>query len=258
MAKKMKILQLAPRFPFPPDDGGKIGMANIIKEFSNQGAKVTLFTFSEPGSVIKESAIEEASKFCRPVFMEHSTQNTLSRIIKSFLRRDSIYIEKHFNDEIKNKLEALVEQENFDIIHADHSCMAKAALYLKNKYNIPIGIRLHNIENTIWQRFADELGTFNPQKIFIKQQAELLKRKEAEYFSDADVCFAITGPDKNRALEISPNANIVIASAGVNSEEWKPESVKRNPYELILATTYVWRHNVNAVKWFVEEGLAEC
>ena len=40
----MKILQLAPRFPFPPDDGGKIVMANTYKEFYNLGVNVMLFS----------------------------------------------------------------------------------------------------------------------------------------------------------------------------------------------------------------------
>ena len=45
-------------------------------------------------------------------------------------------------------------------------------------------------------------------------------------------------------------------SPGVNPIEWNPDSaVKRNPFEMILATNYTWIHNVNALRWFVDNVL---
>ena len=45
----MKKLQLAPRVPFPEDDGGKISIANITKIMHNLGEEVTLIFYdAEP------------------------------------------------------------------------------------------------------------------------------------------------------------------------------------------------------------------
>lgn len=255
MAKKIRILQLAPRFPFPTDDGGKIGIANILKEFHNQNAEVTFFCFVEPGENIPESAIHDAKQYCNLILFEHSTKNSLKRIASSFLLNHSIYINKHLSDKVKKKLDKLSAELEFDVIHADHTCMAPAALYLKKKHGFPVGLRLHNIEWLIWKRYADDLPAWHPKRLYIHQQAYLLRQYEKLALSKMDINFAITGPDKLRALELTKDAKITIASAGVNPGEWEPEAIDRNPNEIIIATTYKWVHNVKAVRWFVDKVL---
>lgn len=37
----MKILQLAPRFTYPCDDGGKIGIANITRALAEAGHEIS-------------------------------------------------------------------------------------------------------------------------------------------------------------------------------------------------------------------------
>ncbi|MFA6570996.1 MAG: glycosyltransferase, partial [Bacteroidota bacterium] len=253
MEKKIKILQIAPRFPFPTDDGGKIGIANIFREFSEQNCEVTFFCFVGKNENINEYALNEAIRYGEVILFEHSTENTPLRILKSFLYNQSIYLKKHNNKSIEKAISNMFENRTFDIIHADHSAMAPLALRCKNRYNIPVGLRLHNVEYLIWERYAENLKKNSPKYIFIKQQALALKKAESWIYKNADVCFAITEPDKHRALEIQPDANIIVASAGVNAEEWHPEpDIERNPFELILATTYHWIHNVNALKWFLD------
>jgi len=246
----MRILQLAPRFPFPPDDGGKIGIANITKEFSKH-ADVTFFAFDDGN--LSEETKELIRPYAEPVIYNHSTNNSPARILNSIFRQESLYFSKHSSAEILSFLDELTEKGEFDVIHADHSCMAPLALYLKRKYNIPVGLRLHNIEWIIWQRYADVLPKSHPKAVYIKSQAKKLRRDEAEVLSLIDTAFAITEEDKQRALELCPGLYAVVATAGVDIDEWTPDrSIERNREQLILATTYHWQHNIDAVKWFIE------
>ncbi|MBI5325242.1 MAG: glycosyltransferase [Ignavibacteriae bacterium] len=257
--KKLRILQLAPRFPFPADDGGKIGIGNILKEFSNQGAEVTFFSYydNDRNKVTKE-ALEYGIKFTDVKLFEHSTKNTALRIFKSIIYNHSVYIEKHINIKIKDYISQLIKEKEFDIVHADHSCMANLALFVKNISGIPAGLRLHNIEWMIWKRYADNIKKNKLKQIYIELQAFYLRKEEKKIYSEMDVCFPITEPDKNRAIEIAPEGRYIVASAGVNTDEWIPsEKIQKNPFELILATTYQWRHNIDAVKWFIEKVLPE-
>jgi glycosyltransferase involved in cell wall biosynthesis len=96
----------------------------------------------------------------------------------------------------------------------------------------------------------------HPKRIYIGHQAMLLRNHEKQLYSDVDVCFAITEKDKASALKLAPTANVVVAGPGVNADEWDPDpEVKRNPQEMILATTYKWVHNVDALKWFLDNVL---
>lgn len=284
MVGKIKILQLSPRFPYPTDDGGKIGIANIYSQFSQQGAEVTFFTFDD-GSISNE-ALEQAEKFGKVVLFKHKTKNTTSKILLSLLKNEPLFIFKHRNKKIIKFLKELYLKNKFDVIHVDHSSMMPLGLILKKLKPAILGLRLHNIEWMIWQRYADTFGvrslelgvrsrelnllpenrkpkteTPNPKHLmkyfkfkYISRQAKLLQKAESELYKQADICFAITEPDKKRALDLSPGANVIVASAGVNSEEWQPDlTVKKNPYEMILSTTYNWIHNIDAVKWFIEK-----
>lgn len=254
MAEKIRILQLAPRFPFPEDDGGKIGIASIFKEFANLSAEVTLFAYSD--IEIPKDHLKMAEKYGRVIIYKHSTANTATRILKSALFRHSIYIKKHFPEDIKNNYKSIFNESEYDVIHADHSCMAPLGLFLSKQYNIPVGLRLHNIEWMIWKRYADALPAAHPKRWYVSQQAHLLRKAEKELYTDSDMCFSITDKDKERALILAPKANVITASAGVNPDEWLPvPGIERNPFELILATTYEWRHNIDAVKWFIAQVL---
>lgn len=248
----MKILQLTPQFPFPPDDGGRIGIANIYYQFLEQGNDVEMVSMSR--FPIKQIDIEKYKRNGNISIIEMDTKNTKFRVISYFLKNKSLYIEKQYSPTLMETIESLVVMSSIDVIHADHSNMARVALELSKKYQIPIGLRLHNIEYLIWKRFYEGLGMFSPKRLFIGQQYWLLKRLESKFIKNSDVTFAITNEDKNRALELAPKANVIIASAGVDIEDWKPDiSAIKEPFSMVIATTFNWFHNVNAVQWFLDK-----
>lgn len=250
----MKILQLSPRFAFPEDDGGKIVLANTFKFFSKFGAKVTFFCFNEDN--ISTKVLNEAEKFGEVILYGHSIKNTTNRIFRSVLFNKSLYLLKHYSDDIYNYVEKLYLENKYDIIHCEHTAMAPIAIKLKKKYGVTIGLRLHNIEYRIWQLYAENLPLYNPKKLIITQQAKLLKFAESKIYSDCDVCFAITDDEKDCAIELSQMANVITSSVGVDIDIWQYNSdAKKDSQTMILATTYKWFHNVDGLKWFIIEVL---
>lgn len=247
----MKILQLIPQFPFPANDGGKIGISNIYYEFLNSNIDVVMIAVSQ--FVVKQDDIDKYKSSGEIKVIVKDTKNTTFRIIKNFLLNKSLYIEKHYSKDLASQIESLVNINDFDIIHSDHTNMGRIGLELAKKYDKVFGLRLHNIEYMIWKRYYDELPRLSSKRLFIGQQYKILKRLEADLISQSDVSFAITSKDRERALEISPNANIVVASAGVNLDEFQSDTtVQKVKNSLIIATTFNWIHNINALKWFIE------
>lgn len=251
MSRKLKILQLAPRFPFPMDDGGKIGIGNILIQFSRLDCDVSFLTFYD--NEIPKKDINELEKYANPILLKHSTKNTPFRILKSIFTNSSIYINKHSEKIVIKKIEELFSEAEFDVIHADHSAMASLALYMKSLTNKPAGLRLHNIEWMIWQRYADILPIYHPKKLYIQHQANLLKKFESEIYYKFDICFPITDLEKAKALQISPNSNHIVSGPGIDPSYWVPdENVCRNSNELIIATFFSWRHNLDGLLWFIK------
>ncbi len=247
----MKILQLAPRFPFPLDDGGKIGIANIFINLSRLGCEVHLFAFEDVK--ISDNALDEAKQYGKVTIYPHIPKNSLFGAFLAFITNSSLYLNKHYSAKVLEYLSALCEQERYDVIHCDHTAMARLGIVLGRKFGIPVGLRLHNIEFMIWQRYAENLNDTNPKKLFIRQQAEALKKAEIEIMSAVDACFAITENEAELARQLSPNANILCVPVGVDCEKFKyADMSNRESKTLAIATTYKWQPNVDGLVWFIE------
>lgn len=247
----MKILQLAPRFPFPLDDGGKIGIGNIYINFSRLGNEVHLFVFED--SKISNDALEEAKKYGKVFLYPHIPKNSLFGAFLAFITNSSLYLNKHYSDKVLEYLSALCEKERYDIIHCDHTAMARLGIALGRKFDIPVALRLHNIEFMIWQRYAEYLSDTNPKKLFVAQQAKALKKAEIEIMSSVDVCFPITEEETELARQLAPNAKFVCVPVGVDTEKFKYVDMNsRESKTLAIATTYKWQPNVDGLIWFIE------
>jgi glycosyltransferase involved in cell wall biosynthesis len=250
-SNNIRVLQLSPQFPFPADDGGKIGISSILKCFAEKGFEIDFVSYIS--NKVHPTDIKEAEKYANVYFIEHSTKNTPEKIFSSLFQNTSLYIQKHINCDVQHQLKSIISDNHYDFIHADHSAMCLLGLYAKSLTNAPLGLRLHNIEHKIWERYADSLPKNSPKGLYIRHQANLLKNDEKFLFPQADICFPITEVDKRDAMQIAPEGKYVTASAGVYPEEWEMDpSIIRNPHEIIIATVYSWVHNVDGVLWFIE------
>ncbi|HOM05387.1 MAG TPA: glycosyltransferase family 4 protein [Candidatus Kapabacteria bacterium] len=247
----MKILQLAPRFPFPLDDGGKIGVANIFINLSRLGCEVHLFAFEDVK--ISQSAHDEAKQYGKVIIYPHIPKNSLFGAFLAFITNSSLYLNKHYSAKVREYLFSLCERERYDAIHCDHTAMASLGIELSRKFGIPVALRLHNIEFMIWQRYAENLSDTNPKKLFVSQQAKALKKAEIEIMSAVDACFAITEDEAALARQLSPKANILCVPIGVDCEKFKyADMSNRESKTLAIATTYKWQPNVDGLIWFIE------
>lgn len=215
------------------------------------GAQITFCCYGSEADKINAKAIN--GDF---FIIHHSTKNTKSRLVRSLLDKKPIYIRKHFNENIKDTFRANLSDSKFDLILVHHSAMAELGLFAGEIFNAPVALRLDNVEYMIWERYYKSLSSWNPLKYYIKRQANLLKKAEQVLFAQVDLCLAITAIDEKRALELSPNANVVISYNGIDTTKWQSDNnVKRDFTSMALATTYKWVHNTNGMKWFVESVL---
>ncbi len=252
----MRILQIAPRFTLPADDGGKIGIFNITKQFAELGCDVTFLTFDD-GTISDEHA-KEFEKYARLETIELKPENSISNAMSAFVRNDSVYLFKHFNAKVTSFLDKYLKSRKFDVVHADHTAMARAALYARKKLGCAAGLRLHNVEWIIWKRYADSLSLANPMKYYSLYQALLLRRYEGALIEKFDISFPITTNDHEKARQIAPNAHLVTVPAGVDMDKFlAPSGHGRNGLEMLIATSFFWRHNADGLRWFIAKVMPE-
>ncbi len=243
----MNILQLSPQFPFPESDGGKKSIAMFYNGFRNEGHNVTFVCYHD-------GAEQSHNRFENIYCVHHSTKNTLLRKVLSVFVKKPLYLNKHFSHSLKSEIINTLQGKCFDIIHADHTAMAEMAISLGAHYNIPVVLRLHNVEWKIWERYYQRLSRFNPAYYYIKRQSTLLKTMEINVCESVDVCLTITNKDKELLEQYVRTSVIVTKPFGVNIAN-ETRDVLHNRKEqrtLMMATNWAWRHNVEGAEWFIE------
>ncbi len=250
MTSPLSIAQLLPQCPLPATDGGKVGLLGIIRGFDGHGCDVTAAMYS----TAEDSTVAPLRAWCTPVQVPLSTKNTPLRIAASILRPRALYMWKHDRAAFKAVLQRLAAERRFDVVHADHTSMAPLAAYLSKLLDIPWGLRLHNIEYRIWERYAERFTAADPRRWYLQRQTNLLRIEEQRWIAMADVVFPITRVDEAEALRLSPDARTVVAPAGIFPDDWPPAAHDAHvPHDVIITASYKWRHNADGLQWFVRE-----
>lgn len=246
----MNILQLSPQFPFSESDGGKKSIAMFYNGFRKEGHNVTFVCYHD-GVQHDHNAAQDV--YC----IHHSTKNTLLRKVLSIFLKKPLYLYKHFSHKLQAKIISTLQEKKFDIIHADHTAMAEMAIALGAHYNIPVVLRLHNVEWKIWERYYQRLSKFNVAYYYIKRQSALLKKMEISLCESVDVCLTITNKDKELLENYVRSSLIMTKPFGVNTikENRDISHNLKEHYTLLMATNWAWRHNVEGAVWFVENVL---
>ena len=249
----MKILQLVPRLPYPPDDGGKIGIAGILEAFTRLGHVVTLGGFDEENRLAE--AVAALRRHASDWFVEDIP---VSRVLRSKLLVGlgvAPYVrEKYFSPSFARKVLATIESWKPDVLHVDHSHMGSYALLARQRVpGLKFWVRAHNVESTIWERRAAVAGDPVRAAIF-KRQAVLVRRFETKLFEAADGVLAISEIDAQRIRDQAPRVHIHEMAAGCDlkaSAELRASIADDLRFCFVGSLEYT--ANTDGLAWFLAE-----
>lgn len=247
----MKILQLSYRVPYPPTDGGTIGIYNITKGYADEGAEVHLLAINTPKHHQPAGCLAGiATQY--DVFVD--TRITLLKALRNLLFTDIPYIAERFiHHEVEERLRSLLQEQQFDAIHVEGTFVNYYIPTIRQYSKAPIITRAHNIEYVIWERLAQH--TINPlKKWYVGMLAKRLKRFEARYFDLADTIAAITPEDCQRLRDIGVKAPIEVIPAGVMPDKFPVSTAAEAlPNSVFILSALDWLPNQEGLKWFMDE-----
>ena len=242
---KMNILQLMPQSPLPASDGGKVSIWNTTKQFALAGHNVHALYYSQ----LPKPTVDIPNITFDPIPI--AIRNSPWRIAKSLFHDQSLFVHKYNTKCIREKIARVIENGSIDVIHADHTCMGPLAQWASATYGIPWGLRLHNVEWMIWQRYAERFPRWHPVRWYVQSQAAKLRWDEADIIRMAPVAFSITAVDRERALDLAPSTHLVVAPGGVNMPQLGNEKSVVTT-DVVMASSWTWVHNVEGLRWFLD------
>lgn len=228
--------------PFPLYSGGNVRLYNIIKNLSKDN-EITLVCERRSNQTQKD--IDELKKLCKEVYtVERRKQWSTKNILLTGFSLDPFLITGHKNPEMKRKLEKILKNEEFEIIHIE------TFYVMQNlpKTNLPKVLVEHNIEYKVYEKFVKKaLLLFRP---ILYMDIIKLKNSEKKFWKQADKLIAVS---QKEADEMSRN-DVEVIPNGVDIEKFKFKKMDKNKKEkrVLFIGDFKWIQNRDSAMYIIK------
>jgi glycosyltransferase involved in cell wall biosynthesis len=255
----MHILQLCPRVPFPPHDGGAIAMYDVAAGLVRAGHRVTLLAINTPKHRQPADALAHLGPNLRLVTVEVDTAISAGKALKNLLfSRQPYNVERFISPLVADKLLEILRVGDVDIVQMEGTFVAWYAEFLGRQHRAdfrvpPLVLRAHNVEYTIWRMLAGR-ETSPAKRFFLQTMARRLEAFERRYLRQFDAVAAITEQDAQRLRALHCPEPVVFIPAGVDLSRVQPNpEIRSKPRTLFLIGSLDWLPNQEGVEWLLRE-----
>jgi len=251
----MKILQITHKPPVPSIDGGCLAIRQITSCLLNAGIDVKVLsvaTKKHPIIVSDEFSNYKNKTNFESVFI--NTKLTLTKIVKSLLKRSSLQADRFFSKKMNQHLETVLLMEKFDVVILESVFVGKYIETIRKYSNARIFLRVHNIEYLIWKRLSKQ--TKNPvKKAAFSYLANSLKRFELSLFKQIDGYLPITEVDHQFFNTQFPNlpGKTIPFCIDLSDYQYNEKKIEENQLSFFHIGSMNWQPNIEGMNWFLEK-----
>lgn len=236
--KKLNILFLLPRYPFPLIGGDRVKPYYTIKHLAQQH-NVTLVTFFQ-GKKFTESLKNSVKKLgvdlhVIPLNPVNAGVHSLPKLMSKKPLEILYYEQKQYHEEVKK----LINEKHFDIAF---SFFMRTAEYLKN-VEIP-NILMAEDCRTEYQKRSYEGSNNLKQKLIRYWEWKKLAKYEPEIVNYFDAVTLVSNEDIELMKKLNPKANYKLLSNGVDIEKFVPDKKVKRQSLLFTGKFDVWANEL--------------
>lgn len=246
----MRILLLTQVVPFPPDSGPKIKTYNVLRYLA-QEHDVHLVSFVRPGPEADHAnALRDvcASVTCVP--LRRSRLRDIAYLSRSLITGRPFLIERDDLAHMRQAIQTVLAQHQFDAVHADQLTMGQFAV------DLPLPIRVFDEHNAVWT-IVKRAAQHEP--VWRRPLAELEWRKlrayEGRLCAQFDAVTVVSDADR-QALEEAAGTRLAAVEIpiAIDATELRFELREPGARDVLSVATMFYPPNVEGVAWFATEA----
>ena len=248
----MKLLIIDEEFPYPLNTGKRLRTYNLTRELAKENEVHYLAFGTESSDSFKHFQNTHLNPHAvAPLQREQSGSRFYAKLFMNLFSPLPYIVTSHYSRSFEQVLIDLQKKHRFDIMICEWSPYAR---YLENLSDCRKIIVAHNIEATIWKRYAENES--NPVKRwYIQKQYEKVAAFEKSCFHLSDGATAVTKQEADTINSYGvPYATEVIDN-GVDTEYFHPIETPVKQNRLVFTGSMDWRPNQDAAIFFAEEIL---
>ena len=243
----MKILFVSRWFPYPPDNGSKIRVFNLIKGLASRH-EVDLASFTS--QAVTEQRVAAMREYCRhvaAVVYKPFEPNRPKALVGLFSPRPRSVVDT-YSVEMQRLVERMVVGRPFDVIVASEIDMTPYVAALPRVPKI-----LEDVELTmLYERFAKER---RPLK---RLRSGLTWWKLSRYVADLlpvfDGCTVVSDRERERILQVLPDYGLIgVVPNGVDVVQYAGDFGAPEIDTLVYPGALTYSANLDAMEFFLGE-----
>jgi len=258
-----KILFLTQIVPFPPDAGPKVKTYHVIRALVGQGHSVTLISFVRPEEVRHIPALQEICDAVHEVPIHRSRLADIGYMVRSYLTNRPFLIERDDLRPMQEMVNRLVQENDFQFIHADQLTMVQFAIRGASSFpdkKPKVIFDAHNAVWTIVERMKENARFI--LKPVLAVEAKRVKQYEGELLHTVDHVLAVTDIDRNLLEEALPFSRlkkhdhispITVIPIAVDTGKLQPVTRKIDSRNIVTLGTLHYPPNADGIRWFFTE-----
>lgn len=246
----MKILWVKAGGLVPPDTGGKIRSYNILRQLARQHS-ITFFSFYAAHNPDVHAELKHMFDRVITMPLRIPAPKSLAEMCDYAIRlfsSEPYGITKYCRPEVRRRLRALLEQENYDVILCDF--MAAAGV-IPWDCATPKVLFTHNVEATIWRRHY-EVASNVIWKAISWQEWRKMEAAERRYLRLADHVLAVSETDRDAFAAFLNAEKLTVIPTGADVEYFQPLAGEEAANSLVFTGSMDWLPNEDAILYFAD------
>lgn len=243
----MNILFLSRWFPYPPNNGSKIRIFNLLKSLAGEHS-VTLVSFTE--DTVEPACLQALQPYCQqvhPVKYRPFQPGRAKALLGFFSKRPRSVVDT-FNLEMQAAVAQICTRTRFDAVVASQIDMAPYASQVPHAAKILEELEL----TTLYEQYV--LETRPLKKFFARLRWWKLTGYLSEMLAGFKGVTVVSEPERRRLQQILPTCRAVeVIPNGVDTVFNTPGQAEPQPDTLIYSGALSYNANFDAVNYFLQE-----
>lgn len=251
----MKLLLLSKKFPFPLRDGESQAIHGLSKSLSQLGIEVSLLAMNTNKHFYDASELPpEMDHYQEVRTVDICTDIRAKDAAKSLIRWKSYHISRFNSDDYRQKLQAWLQEESFDVVQLETLYLAPYVDAIREVApDTLISMRAHNVEYEIWQRVCDNIKVL-PKRWYMRLLTHQLCQYETEKLNSYDLLLPITKRDETHFRKMGFNGISHVLPIGLDTADVAPNyDTYRQPPSLAFIGSLDWTPNLEGLEWFIDK-----
>jgi glycosyltransferase involved in cell wall biosynthesis len=254
VGRRLKVLFVAKRFPFPMDTGGKIRTGKLLEKLGRELDVTLVSNVEHPRD---DPYVPYAASLCREFHgvpwteVPRETPRFYWDVLRRTFSRYPVGVVADYSPLFAEQVRSVLGAGHYDLVVCDY---LQPSVNLRGIGPYPTLLFQHNVESMILKRHA-EMARHPVLRMFWRRQWKKMERYEREICQRFTGVVTVSDVDRRMLSERFGARRVFTIPTAVDSEYFRPNGGPAPDGGLVFTGSMDWLPNEDAILFFAREIL---